>query len=154
MLIDSNIWYHAYILSEKEEFKEIHNKAVLFLAEKLNNDSVIIALTSYQVVEIMELLRKGQVDRGRIKELFDSFNTDKFQILEVSFEDISHCIHKSLISGIHAYDYLVALPLKGIISVIYSSDDHFQHPDFKEIASVVNPISPWILREGKVPQRS
>ncbi|MBU0566945.1 hypothetical protein KJ693_06550 [bacterium] len=65
--------------------------------------------------------------------------------------DIEVCFKKSLDSGIHIYDYLVALPLKGMVSKIYSADAHLQHQDFKEIAEVENPLFPWILVEGRKP---
>lgn len=154
ILIDSNIWYHAYVLSEKKEFKELHGRANEFLLSKLEDNSIIIALTSYQIVEILELLRKGKVGREKREELYKSFTTEKFLKVEIAIDNVKDCFHKSLASDIHMYDYLVALPLKGIIHEIYTADDHFQHTDFKEIAHVTNPLSPWILREGRIPYKT
>jgi hypothetical protein len=56
-------------------------------------------------------------------------------------------------SNIHIYDYLVVLPFKGEVEEIYSSDQHFQHPDFTSVAKVVNPLEEWITIEGKRPQK-
>lgn len=154
VLIDSNIWYHAYIQSEREEFKELHDHAKQFLLSKLNDNSVIIAISSYQIVEIMELLRKGKVNSEKRKDLYGSFLTDKFFKVEISLEVIGTSFYKSLASDIHIYDYLVALPLKSVVSEVYSADDHLQHSDFQEIAIVTNPLSPWILREGREPHKT
>ncbi len=106
------------------------------------------------MAEIMELLRKGQVEKDQREELFESFMTEKFLKIEITIDHITACFHKSLTSGIHIYDYLVALPLKGIVSEIFSADDHFQHHDFKEISTVINPLNPWILREGRIPTKA
>jgi hypothetical protein len=77
-----------------------------------------------------------------------------FFIKELTAKDIAFSYKKSKVSNIHIYDYFVAIPLKGIVTKIYSADDHFQHKDFKEIAEIINPIAPWILREGKRPEKS
>ncbi|MFQ5688235.1 MAG: hypothetical protein ACE5GV_16420 [Candidatus Scalindua sp.] len=80
--------------------------------------------------------------------------SEKFLRVEIAIDNVKDCFYKSLASNIHIYDYLVALPLHGIISEIYSADDHFQHDDFKAIATINNPLFPWILREGKIPYRT
>lgn len=154
ILIDSNIWYHAYISSEKEDFQELHSIAKDFLLSKLADNTITIAITSYQMVEIMELLRKANVEKEKRKDLYESFMSEKFLRVEIAIDNVKDCFYKSLVSDIHIYDYLVAIPLHGIISEIYTADDHFQHDDFKAIATVTNPLSPWISREGKNPYRT
>ena len=84
-----------------------------------------------------------QIHKLANKFLKDIFSQHTTQIGMSSYQII--------VSNIHIYDYLVAFPLKGLVSKIYSADDHFQHKDFKAIAEVINPLSPWILREGKRP---
>jgi len=153
-LIDSNIWYYAYIIPTKEDFLEIHNRASAFLADSLEDKSIIISITSYQMAEIIDLLRKGNLKAEIRKDIFESFKTPKYQLLEITIEQTEFCFQKSIASGIHIYDYLTALPLKGMITEIFSADDHFQHKDFKEIAKVTNPLSPWMLREGRIPEKS
>ncbi len=85
--------------------------------------------------------------------LLQDFLGEGFSIKELSLENVLSSYKKSKLSNIHIYDYLVALPLKGLITKIYSADDHFQHKDFKEIAEVENPLYPWILREGARPKK-
>ena len=153
IFVDTNIWHYAYVTPSKEDFKQIHTFSLEFLSKILQNDDIEIAITTYQIAEIMDILRKQSMTIPEREMVFNLFKTDKFFIVDITFEIIELCFRKSLASNIHIYDYLVALPLKGIVTEIYSADDHFQHPDFKEIAPVTNPLHPWILREGRIPVR-
>lgn len=132
-------------------YLELHKSAEKFLEDTLSDPEIVIAITSYQMVEILDLLRKTGVNPDVRKEIFAGFKTDKFKIKVIGLYDIESCLFKSLVSNIHIYDYLVALPFKGVVERIYSADSHFQHQDFTEIAEVINPLSPWILTEGKKP---
>lgn len=154
IFIDTNIWYYAYIIPQRLEFIEIHNRAVRFLTEKLEDTSLVIAITTYQIAEILDVLRKSNLSGKIRKDTLESFKTKKFHVVNLSIELIEASFHKSLSSGIHIYDYLSALPLKGIITEIFSADDHFQHEHFKAIAKVINPLTPWILREGRLPKKA
>lgn len=150
-LIDSNIWHYSYIIPANESFLEIHAKALTFLEGVLSNESITIATTHYQIAEIIDLLRKGKLENSHREKIFDGFMTPKFKIIGLSTKILKSCFQKSLASGIHIYDYLVALPLKNIVTEIFSADDHFQHQDFKDLAKVTNPLYSWVLREGRVP---
>jgi len=150
-LIDSNIWFFAYTSSKNNHYAEIHKKSSQFLEIILLNNTVIIGISHYQIAEIMDLLRKRNLTNELRNKIFESFKKEKFHIAPVNMNHLEISFNKSLTSGIHIYDYLVALPLKGVVTEIYSADDHFQHPDFKEIAPVTNPLHPWILREGRIP---
>jgi predicted nucleic acid-binding protein len=154
ILVDTNIWHYAYVIPSKEDFQQIHTTSFEFISKILQNDDIEIAITTYQIAEIMDLLRKQSMTIPKREIVFNLFKTDKFFITDINFETIEHCFHKSLVSNIHIYDYLVALPLKGVVTEIYSADDHFQHQDFKEIAPVINPLHPWILREGRIPSKA
>lgn len=151
--IDTNIWHIAHIKPKEPEFLSVHQKTKEFLSGTLNNERITIAMTVYQVCEILELFRRTGMSLSEREKMKEDFYSPGFIIKDLLSLDITLSLSKSFISNIHIYDYLVALPLKGIITRIYSADDHFQHQDFKEIAEVINPISPWILREGKRPQR-
>ena len=151
--IDTNIWHIAHIKPKELEFVSIHQRTREFLLELVRDEGIIIAMTAYQVCEILDLFRRANMILSERKELLEDFYSSGFLIKDILSFDAKVCLSKSLISGIHIYDYLVAIPLKGIVTKIYSADDHFQHKDFKEIAEVINPVSPWILREGKRPER-
>ena len=150
-LIDSNIWFFAYTAPKNNQYAEIHKKASQFLESVLLDNTIIIGISHYQIAEILDLLRKRNLQKELRSKIFESFKKEKFHIAIVNMSHIEVSFNKSLSSGIHIYDYLVALPLKNIVTEIYSADDHFQHPDFTEIAPVTNPLHPWILREGRIP---
>lgn len=153
IFIDTNIWYYAYVIPKRLEFVEIHNRASQFLTEKLEDTGFIIAITTHQIAEILDVLRKSALSDNIRKAVMESFKTPKFHIVNL-IELVEAAFHKSLSSGIHIYDYLSALPLKGIVTEMFSADDHFQHKHFKAIARVTNSLSPWILREGNLPKKA
>lgn len=151
VLVDTNIWHYIYHQPKEEQFMELREKSRRFMKNILTEASIKLALSSYQCAEIVELLRRAGQSRQTIRELIEDFKKEKFTIVNLDFADFLLASDKSIASGIHIYDYLVALPLKNIVTEIYSADDHFQHQDFKEIAAVTNPLHPWILREGRIP---
>jgi predicted nucleic acid-binding protein len=154
VLVDTNIWHYIYNQPKEDQFVELQEKSRQFMKNILTDASIKIALSSYQCAEIIELLRRSNQSKQILRELIEDFKREKFTIVNLDFADFLLASDKSIASGIHIYDYLVALPLKNIVTEIYSADDHFQHPDFKEIAPVINPLHPWILREGKIPVKS
>lgn len=153
ILVDTNIWHYAYITPKEPEFMEIHESSKSFIANLLLDGSTRIALSTYQVGEILELFRKDGMGANLRKELLEDFYKEKFLIKDLSPSLVKSCIEMSISSNIHVYDYFVVLPLKGLIKKIYSADDHFQHQDFKSLAEVINPLSPWMLKEGCKPQK-
>jgi len=151
--IDTNLWLYLYIEPIDEESKELHSQTKRFLIPILKDPEITVCLSSYQVSEVLEVLRRMSVSLEIRDHLLQDFLSEGFFIKELTVENVTLSYKKSRISNIHIYDYLVVIPLKGIITKIYSADDHFQHKDFQEIAEVINPISPWILREGRRPER-
>ena len=151
VLVDTNIWHWAYIRPTELEFVPIHERASDFLSDLLTDETFGLALTTYQICEILDLFRKSGMRTEERKEFMGDFFSGDFYVKEITIPEVRTCLCKSIDSGIHVYDYLVALPLKGTVVTFYSADDHFQHKDFTEIAVVENPLDPWILREGRRP---
>lgn len=154
VLVDTNIWHYTYHQPKEDQFIELKEKSRQFMKDILTDTHVKIALSSYQCAEIIELLRRTGQPKQIIKELVEDFKKENFIIVNLDFNDFLIAADKSVTSGIHIYDYLVALPLTNLVAEIFSADDHFQHQDFKEIAKVTNPLHPWILREGRIPTTS
>lgn len=151
ILIDTNIWHFAYKMPKEEKYIQIHKLANKFLKDIFSQHATQIGISSYQIAEIMDVLRKAGLNRDIRKEILKDFDNTKFKIVEIQSGQVKIYLDKSIVSKIHIYDYLVAFPLKGLVTEIYSADDHFQHEDFKAIAEVINPLSPWVLREGRKP---
>ena len=57
-IVDTNIFEYAYIVPKDPVYSEIHRKASAFLLPLLQNPQVKIAMSSYQVGEILKVLRK------------------------------------------------------------------------------------------------
>lgn len=152
ILIDTNIWEYAYVEPKEDELKEIYNRAHSFIMDILNNPNVIICMSTYHIAEILEVLRKCGISVQTRENLYDFFISSAI-IIELSKEHIGEAFSKSKQSNIHIYDYLVAIPVLDIISAIYTADEHFFHKDFSAKIKIMNPISPWILSEGKKPER-
>lgn len=154
VLVDSNLWLHGFTQPRDPACADVHRAAEAFLQKVLTDPGTVIAVTSYQIAEILDLLRKAGCPESDRLTLAQRLRTPKFLVREVSALAVFDSFALSCRSGLHIYDYLVALPLKGVVERIYSADDHFQHPHFTSIAPVENPVAPWVLREGRKPTRS
>jgi len=154
VLIDTNIWHFALVTPTEEPFIEVHNLASTFLSPILFDPNIRIALSCYQACEILEVLRRSNLSVETGHKLLEDFEKRKFFVKSLDFPAVINAVRDSAESNIHIYDYLVAYPLKGIVSRIYSADEHFKHPHFHEIAEVNNPLSPWVITEGKRPTKT
>lgn len=152
VIVDTNIWHFALVEPREKGYKDIHLAANDFLEGLLSDPDVRIFLSAYQAGEIIEVLRKSGVDVEVRSNLINDFATGKFFVKDLLFDHVLECLKDSSSSGIHVYDYLVAYPLRGLVNRIYSADDHLLHKDFN-FAEAVNPLSPWILREGQRPHK-
>lgn len=153
VLVDTNIWQFAFVKPRESEFVQIHELAKSFLSGLLDDNRVRIAASAYQVAEIMEVLRKSGADEETRNQVRLDLGTTKFYVRDLSLNDVVKAAIDSSKSSIHIYDYLIAYPLRGIITRIYSADGHFKHPDLSSVAEVVNPLAPWRVTEGKRPER-
>jgi len=154
VLIDTNIWHFALVKPMEEPFTEVHNLASTFLSSILFDPNIRIALSCYQVSEILEVLRRSNLSVDSRLGLLKDFEKGKFFVKSLDFPLVIGAVKDSAESNIHIYDYLVAYPLRGIVSRIYSADEHFKHPHFHRIAEVNNPLSPWVITEVKRPAKT
>ena len=154
VLIDTNIWHFALVKPVEEPFREIHELASKFLSSILFDPSQRIAISCYQISEVLEVLRRSNLSADSRLKLLEDFGKSKFFVKPLDFPAVMSAVGDSVKSNIHIYDYLVAYPFRGIINRIYSADEHFKHPHFNEIAEVNNPLSPWIITEGKRPTKT
>ncbi len=150
ILIDTNIWHFALVKPREEEFSEIHYTAKNVLGNLLSNRNIRVAMSTYQVAEIIEVLRRSGVEKDVRDGILEDFKTGKFFIKPLEFDVVVEALRDASQSNIHIYDYLVAYPLRDIVDRIYTADSHFFHEHFR-FAEVVNPIKPWVLREGVKP---
>lgn len=153
ILVDTNVWHFALVKPVEEKFASIHELAKDFLSSIMIDQNVRIALSSYQVSEVLEVLRRSKVNVAMRFNILEDFKKGKFFVKDLSFPVVESAVKDSAESNIHVYDYLVVYPLRGVINRIYSADEHFMHQHFRQIAEVVNPLSPWIVTEGRKPEK-
>jgi len=154
VLIDTNIWHFALVRPIEEPFVEVHHLASTFLYSTLSDPNLRIALSCYQVGEILEVLRRSKLSVDSRLKLLEDFEKGKFFVKSLDFSTVISAVRDSAKSNIHVYDYLVVYPLRGIVNRIYSADEHFNHPHFHRIGEVNNPLSPWVITEGKRPTKT
>ncbi len=66
-------------------------------------------------------------------------------LVEVKKRHYREALRLSSLSGIHIWDFLCIIPLKGLMDIAYTNDRHFHHPTIKSlIPKVENPIGKWI----------
>lgn len=147
------MWHFALVKPREKEFQEIHTLAREFLLHILSDRGLRIALSSYHMAEILEVLGRSGIDIDTRMKLLQDFRTAKFYIRELLPETVERALTHSFESKIHIYDYLTVYPLEGIVTRIFSADRHLQHHHFKRIAEVVNPLYPWTLQEGVQPMK-
>ena len=151
--MDTNIWQFGFIKPREKQFLELYESAHSFLISILSDESTRIAASSYQIAEILEVLRKSGMEKEPRAGILHDFEKAKFYVKDLSLADAVLALTDSARSNIHVYDYLVAYPLKDIVGRIYSADTHFTHEDFTSICEVINPLAPWFSTEGKRPEK-
>ena len=127
-------------------------EARAFLDTLLADASRVIVLSTYQVAETLEILRKVGLAPEDRQAVYDLFFSDRCRVVPCSVEVTQQAFTLSKESGIHIWDYLVALPLRGLVQVIYTADRHFEHEHFQNIARIENPLS-WVVCEGQTPRK-
>lgn len=60
VLIDTNIWHFAFVKPIEDPFIEIHSLASTFLSSTLFDPNLRIALSCYQVSEILEAIGQSR----------------------------------------------------------------------------------------------
>lgn len=153
VIIDTGIFEYAFVKPKEFEFLDLHQKANSWLIAVLKEDKSEILMSTYQIAEVLEIFRRVGASK-EARESFVEVMEEGFIKKTISYETVKEANMLSISSNIHIYDYLVVLPFKGEVEEIYSSDQHFQHPDFTSVARVINPLENWITVEGRKPQKA
>jgi len=150
--VDTNIWEYAYAKPAVADVSVLHAEARDFIDALLGDTSRAIILSDYQVCEILEVMRKTGFSVEIRDALYELFWSGSCQVAPCSIQISQEASKLSMESGIHVYDYLVALPLRGLVEVIYTADEHFDHSHFQEIARIENPNQPPVAPDERVGQ--
>ena len=155
IFIDTQLWVYAFKkpqrarFTSREEYEkalQMHIKANKFIQDALINH--VIYITTHQLAEIFHALafRGVRMDKketlGIIEKIMKSSRT---VLVEVKKRHYREALRLSSLSGIHVWDYLCIVPLKGIIDVAYTNDEHFLHHTIKGlIPKIDNPVGEWL----------
>jgi len=155
IFIDTQIWVYAFkkprrkSFASKEEFEEasrIHDKASRFVRDALLNH--VIYITTHQLAEIFHALafRGVRMNRSEALSITEKLmRSSRTVLVEVKRKHYKEALRLSNLSGIHVWDYLCILPLKNMIDIAYTNDEHFLHPTIKSlIPKIENPVGKWI----------
>jgi hypothetical protein len=75
--------------------------------------------------------------------LLELLGSRRSRLRTLSRRGLTRALNLSAESGIHVWDYLVALPWEGEIDRLVTMDPHYRHPHFSELAPVENPLGLW-----------
>lgn len=154
IFIDTQLWVYAF-KKPREKFRDnityekalqLHTKANEFIRNALLDNTVYI--TTHQLAEIFHALafRGTRMNRENALRIVEKLTkSSRTVIIEVKKRHYKEALKLSSTSGIHIWDYLCILPLKGVIDVAYTNDKHFLHPTIKSLVpQVENPLEEWI----------
>jgi len=151
--VDTQIWEYANTEAVEPGFEPLHQQAGEWLRGVLSDKQTIVVFSLFEVAEILEVFRKQGVEAERRAALLTDLLAlaGKYEVVPVDVTHVAAGSQLSSASGVHLWDYLVALPVAPHVSTIYSCDRHFQHEDFKRLCTVENPLG-WETVEGQKPQ--
>ena len=155
IFIDTQLWVYAFKKPQRGRFtnREEYNKALQMhsKANKFIHDSLLehtIYFTTHQLAEIFHALafRGVRIDRGEALRIIEKLmKSSKTVIIEVKKKHYREALRLSSLSGIHIWDYLCILPLKGVIDIAYTNDQHFLHPTIRNLVPEINnPLEEWL----------
>jgi len=155
VFIDTQLWVYAFKKPQRrgfeseEKYKEalkIHEKANNFLYEALTKHTIYV--TTHQLAELYHALafRGARMEpRKALAIIEDIVNSTRTVIVEVRKKHYREALRLSTISGIHVWDYLCIVPLKGLIDVAYTNDKHFLHATIRSLVPrIENPVGKWL----------
>jgi predicted nucleic acid-binding protein len=148
--IDTQLWEYACVSPRLPGGEALCQQARDFVDTLVADLSFEIAMTTYQLAEVAEVLRKVGADR-QTRERVTDLLVARCRCVPVNLDAAEDSLALSLQSSIHVWDYLVVVPLRGLVDTIYSADTHSQHDHFRSIARVVNPLD-WEMEEGQRPR--
>ncbi|MFX0101260.1 MAG: hypothetical protein ACFFCS_16930 [Candidatus Hodarchaeota archaeon] len=146
--IDSEIW--SYALKKPKDGSsnaiiERYTKAKTFLLERITNDEIFLSL--HQLHELFHILsfRGNKLPPDFTKKYLE--NLTKMETVTIVNNSLTHfkkAMERSILSGIHIWDFLCVIPLVNSIEIIYSCDKHFDSDEFKSFKKpIMNPIGTW-----------
>lgn len=153
-MVDTEIWSLAKkkplperfgTQAEFERAMSLHLKAREFFEREFPRLRVYISL--HQLAEIYHVLafRGYRVPPGEALAVISGILEDPMIVkVPVSAEHVHQAVRESARTGIHVWDFLCFLPVKGFVETIYSADRHFEAIGNRYGVDFVNPVGAWL----------
>jgi hypothetical protein len=147
-LVDTRIWVlalRAPVAEPGSRLAALGERARRFVVRE--RETATLLFTPQLVAEIHHVLTSrganrlpATVARDYLLELLSSRRS---RLRTLPRRGLIRALNLSAESGIHVWDYLVALPWEGEIDRLVTMDPHYRHPHFAELAPVENPLGLW-----------
>ena len=147
-LIDTRVWVlalRAPLYRADSGLADLAGRAAAIVMSALLADVVLFTpqlvgevhhVTTSRVRPRME----GALVAGYLRQVFGRRNV---RFRKGGRRQTLAAVERSALSGIHVWDYLVALPWEGEIDRIVTMDPHYRHAHFTALARVENPLGLW-----------
>lgn len=152
ILIDTRIW----VLTLKKLFFDEGSRE-LALSERAENtvrsalDADNVLISSQLISEIFHVLtmRGRRIPKSQaVRFIADILDERKVIYRSISKEVAIESARLSEESCVHIWDFLVILPFRDEVDLIYSMDPHFRDCNQLQLATVENPLGVWKI-EGE-----
>jgi len=152
--VDTQLWSIAKKKPERKRFKtpedferalEAHLKARRFFAEVFPSLRVYMSL--HQVAEIFHVLafRGSRVPpEEAAKIIYGILDDSRIVKVPLTAQTLREAVRESVETGIHIWDFTCLLPVRNLVNIIYSADQHFKTIGKKHGIKVENPIGYWV----------
>ncbi|MEM4430135.1 MAG: hypothetical protein QXM08_03160 [Thermofilaceae archaeon] len=152
-MVDVQLWVlakkrpspHLFSTSEKyEEALRAHEMARRFFAEEFPRLRVYMSL--HQLAELYHALafRGARVPAEEAAMIVEEIVKSPAVIkVPVTLAHYREAVVESTRTGIHVWDYLCFIPVKGFIDTVYSTDPHFERICREHNVKLVNPTGFW-----------
>lgn len=89
VIVDTNLWQFGYIRPTQEAFIDLHLEINKFLLSILINPDINIGISTYQMAEVLEILRKSGLAKDKINKIFENFKLTKFKVVPLTNSHIN-----------------------------------------------------------------
>lgn len=153
ILIDTRIWVlaikSAYFSKDNPDY-ELSIVADEVVDATLENETVLVSNQLVAEIYHVATSRGLNIPKDDVSTILnDLLRSNHVLYRELTKEVLREAIRLSSESGIHIWDFLVLLPFKGEIEVVYTMDTHFKDKVFTQMTSLTGLQLQRGLRTGR-----
>ena len=147
-LIDTRIWVlalRAPLYEAGSHLADLGSRSAEIVREALGRDVVLFSPQLIAEIHHVTTSRaRPRLPRAMVRDyLRQILGRRNARYRPVSRARLEEALALAAESGIHIWDYLVALPCRERLDRIVTMDPHYRHPHFSGLARVDNPLGLW-----------